>query len=635
MREFKGLQKWILGGWLVVLSSFQLYTALFGILQPRPQRGIHLMFLLPAAFILFPATKKLVVDNKVPIYDWILAGLALLPPVYLIINNDYLTERLKFVDPVLPIELLLGTINIILLLEGIRRVVVPAMSILIVSFIGFLYVSPWLPSVFYSKAPAFSDLVEMHYLITDSGIYGSITGVSATFVALFVIFGAVMETTNTGKFFTDLASRVAGKSKGGPAKIAVISSGLFGSISGVAAANVYSTGTFTIPLMKRLGYRASFAGAVEASASVGGMMMPPVMGAGAFVMSEITGIPYVKIIIAATLGSILYYMSLIYRVHFTALKEGLRGMEEKDVKPIKAILKDCYLLIPMVALVYMLLIGYSPFRAAIVAIGICFLSSFFKRETWMTPRRIWDTLKLGGQNMIMIALATAGAGMVVSIVTHTGLALGIATVITNWSGGYLVPALLLIMVTSLTLGMGLPCTPAYIIAITIGGPALLAMDCGLLASHMFVYYFAILAGVTPPVCIAAYCGAAIAGSKPLETGFESFKLALVAFIVPFVFVYNEGLLMQGNVFGILTVTTLLLICVILSAGSLSGYLFKKMGIIERILTLSLAMLAAFLCSFREMTHQPLMFLAALSFFVGLSFLLYRSNKLPQLSTASP
>jgi TRAP transporter 4TM/12TM fusion protein len=634
VREFKGLQKWILGGWLVILSSFQLYTAIFGILQPRPQRGIHLMFLLPAAFILFPATKKLVVVNNVTINYWIFAGLALLPPVYLIINNDYLTERLKFVDPVLPIELLLGTINIILLLEGIRRVVVPAMSILIVSFIGFLYVSPWLPSVFYSKAPAFSDLVEMHYLITDSGIYGSITGVSATFVALFVIFGAVMETTNTGKFFTDLASRVAGKSKGGPAKIAVISSGLFGSISGVAAANVYSTGTFTIPLMKRLGYRASFAGAVEASASVGGMMMPPVMGAGAFVMSEITGIPYVKIIIAATLGSILYYMSLIYRVHFTALKEGLRGMEEKDVKPIKAILKDCYLLIPMVALVYMLLIGYSPFRAAIVAIGICFLSSFFKRETWMTPRRIWDTLKLGGQNMIMIALATAGAGMVVSIVTHTGLALGIATVITNWSGGYLFPALLLIMVTSLTLGMGLPCTPAYIIAITIGGPALLAMDCGVLASHMFVYYFAILAGVTPPVCIAAYCGAAIAGSKPLETGFESFKLALVAFIVPFVFVYNEGLLMQGNVFGILTVITLLLICVILSAGSLSGYLFKKMGIIGRLLTLSLAMLAAILCSFREMTHQPLMFLAALSFFVGLSFLLYRSNKLPQLSTAS-
>jgi len=634
VRQFKGLQNWLIGGWFVVLSSFQLYTAIFGILQPRPQRGIHLFFLLPAAFILFPATKKLVVDNKIPIYDWILAGLALLPPIYLLINNDYLTERLKFVDPVLPIELILGTINIILLLEAIRRVVVPEMAILIASFIGFLYVAPYLPGVFYSKAPSFSDLVEMHYLITDSGIYGAITGVTATFVALFVIFGAVMETTNTGRFFTDLASRLAGKSKGGPAKIAIISSGLFGSISGVAAANVYSTGTFTIPLMKRLGYRPSFAGAVEASASVGGMMMPPVMGAGAFVMAEITGIPYVKIIIAATLGSILYYMSLIYRVHFTALKDGLRGLEEKDVKPIKAILKDCYLLIPMVALVVMLLIGYSPFRAAIVAIAICFVSSFFRRETWMTPARIWQTLRLGGQNMVMIALACAGAGMVVSIVTHTGLALGIASVITNWSGGYLFPALLLIMVTSLTLGMGLPCTPAYIIAITIGGAALLAMDCSMLASHMFVYYFAILAGVTPPVCIAAYCGAAIAGSKPLETGFESFKLALVAFIVPFVFVYNEALLMQGNVIGILTVTTLLLICVTLSAGGLTGYLFQEMGLIGRVLTLALAMLAAGLCSLREMTHQPLMLLASIAFFAGLTFLLSRSNRQPQPVTVS-
>ena len=626
MRQFSGVKNWLIGGWLVALSIYQLYTAMFGILQPRPQRGIHLMFLLPAAFILFPAVKKDIVDNKVPIYDLVCAGLALLPPIYLIINNDYLSERLKFVDPVLPIELILGTINIVLLLEAIRRAVVPAMAILIAGFIAYMYVAPWMPGVFYSKPPAFADLVEMHYLITDSGIYGAITGVTATFVALFVIFGAIMETTNTGRFFTDLAARVAGRSQGGPAKIAVISSGLFGSISGVAAANVYSTGTFTIPLMKRLGYRSSFAGAVEASASVGGMMMPPVMGAGAFVMSEITGIPYVKIIIAATLGSILYYISLIYRVHFTALRDELKGMEEEDLKPLSAILKDSYLLIPMVALVVMLLIGYSPFRAAMLAIAICFLSSFLKKESRMTPKRIWDTLRLGGQNMIMIAMACAGAGMVVSIVTHTGLALGIATVITNWSGGHLVPALLLIMITSLTLGMGLPCTPAYIIAITIGGPALLAMNCELLASHMFVYYFAILAGVTPPVCIAAYCGAAIAGAKPLETGFESLKLALVAFIVPYVFVYNEALLMQGNVIGILTVCCLLLICVILSAGGLSGFLFKKMGTIGRIFTISLAMVAAYFCTFREMTHQPMMLLVAFGMLAGLSFMLYRGKK---------
>ena len=625
MRQFKGVQKWVVGGWLVVLSLFQLYTAIFGIYQPRIQRGIHLMFLLPAAFIIFPAAKKWA-NDRVPFYDWILAGLALCPPIYLIINNDYLTERLKFVDPVLPIELVLGTINIILLLEAIRRTVVPAMAILIASFIGYMYVAPFLSGVFYSKAPLFSELVEMHYLITDSGIYGAITGVTATFVALFVIFGAVMETTNTGLFFTDLASRLAGKGQGGPAKIAVISSGLFGSISGVAAANVYSTGTFTIPLMKKLGYRPRFAGAVEASASVGGMMMPPVMGAGAFVMSEITGIPYVKIIIAATLGSILYYTSLVFRVHFTALKDDLRGMDEKDLKPLKTILKDTYLLIPMIVLVIILLIGYSPFRAAIYAIAICFAFSFFKRENWMTPAKIWETLRLGGQNMIMIAMACAGAGMVVSIVTHTGLALGIATVITNWSGGHLLPALLLIMVTSLTLGMGLPCTPAYIIAITIGGPALIAMGCGLLPSHMFVYYFAILAGVTPPVCIAAYCGAAIAEAKPLQTGFESLKLALVGFIVPYVFVFNNALLMQGSLVSILTVTTLLILCVIFSAGGLSGYLFREMSIVGRTVTLVAAVGVAFICTKPDLTAQPVMLAVSVVILAAFSFLLFRKRK---------
>ncbi len=594
-------------------------------MQPRPQRGIHLLFLMPAAFILFPAVKKWV-DRPVPFYDWILAGLALLPPIYVIINNDYLSERLKFVDPVLPLELILGSLNILLLLEAIRRTVAPAMAILIAVFIGYMYVGPYLPGVFYCKPPLFSELVEMQYLITDSGIYGSITGVTATFVALFVIFGAIMETTNTGRFFTDFASRLAGRSKGGPAKIAVVSSGLFGSISGVAAANVYSTGAFTIPLMKSLGYRRRFAGAVEASASVGGMMMPPVMGAGAFVMSEITGIPYVRIIVAAALGSILYYISLIFRVHFTAYREDLRGLEEKDLKPLKTILRDTYLLIPMVVLVVVLLMGYSPFRACNWAIMICFFLSFVKRENRMTPLKIWETLRLGGQNMIMIAMACAGAGMVVSVVTHTGLALGIATVITNWSGGYMLPALLLIMITSLTLGMGLPCTPAYIIAITIGGPALLAMDCGLLQAHMFVYYFAILAGVTPPVCIAAYCGAAIAEAKPLQTGFESLKLALVGFIVPYVFVYNNALLFQGPMVGILTVSALMMAVVILFAGGLSGYLFTPMTLLGRSVTLAAGIGVAFLCTLQNMTQQPLMLILSVISVAGFSFLLFRKKK---------
>ncbi len=501
------------------------------------------------------------------------------------ISDERLTYRLQFIDPVLTIELVLGLLNIILLLEAIRRAVVPAMSILIGIFFIYLFVSPYLYGIFYNKPVPLTEIIEMQYLMTEEGIYGSITGVSATFVALFVIFGAFMENTRTGEFFTNLACRVAGKSPGGPAKIAVISSGLFGSISGVAAANVYATGTFTIPLMKKMGYRSQFAGAVEAAASTGGMLMPPVMGAGAFVMAEITGISYLKIIIAAILGAILYYISIGLRVHFVALRDNLKGLGEEEIVSFKDLIKDLYLLIPLIGLVYMLLTGYSPFMAASIAILMSFAISFLKKETMMTPRKLWDTLRLAGKNMIMIALACAGAGMVVSIVTHTGLGLGIAAVITNWSGGYLFPALLLIMTTSLVLGMGLPCTPAYIIAITIGGPALAAMGCDLLASHLFVFYFAILASVTPPVCIAAYCGAAIAGSEPLKTGYEALKLALVGFIVPYIFIYNDALLMRGTFIEISTVFILLLFATYFLAAGLSNFYFRRLKYWQRIVVM--------------------------------------------------
>ncbi len=598
MRNLKGWQAWAVGGWLVLLVLFHLYTASFGIMQPRIQRGIHLLFLLPVAFLLFPSGKRSPKQHpSVP--DLFLAGLALLPPLYVIIQNDVLSMRLVFIDPVLPLEMTLGLINIILLLEGIRRAVVPAMSILIAVFFGYLFIAPYLPGVFYSKPPIIAEIIEMQYLVSDAGIYGSITGVSATFVALFVIFGAFMENTRTGQFFTDLACRLAGKSSGGPAKIAVISSGLFGSISGVGAANVYSTGTFTIPLMKSLGYRKQFAGAVEASASTGGMLMPPVMGAGAFVMAEITGISYVQIIVAALLGSMLYYASLIFRVHFTAQKENLRGISEDQLLSYTQILKDSYLLIPMLALVFLLLKGFSPFYAANAAIGITFLASFFKKKTRMTPAKLWATLLLSGKNMIMIALACAGAGMVVSIVTNTGLALGIASVITNWSGGTLLPALVLIMITSLVLGMGLPCTPAYIIAVTIGGPAMLAMGCALLPAHLFVFYFAILAGITPPVCIPAYCAASIAGSKPLQTGFEAFKLSMVGFMIPYIFIYNQALLLQGSTLEIITVIGIMLLSVILLAGSMSAYLFRILNAPSRILLFLCSLTVAFVCTRSE------------------------------------
>lgn len=594
MRRLEGWRRWVVGGWLVAAALFQLYTAATGIMQPRVQRGIHLFFLLPVAFLLYPATKKSPKDRFTAL-DILLAVLSVIPPIYLIVANEALNMRFEFVDPVTSFELFMGILNILMLLEAIRRAVVPAMAILVGAFVVYLYVAPYLPSIFYSKPMALSRIVEMQYLITDAGIYGAITGVSATFVALFVILGAFLETTKMGEFFTKVASRVAGTSPGGPAQIAAISSGLFGSISGVGAANVYATGTFTIPMMKRIGYRPQFAGAVEAVASTGGLIMPPVMGAGAFVMSELTGISYIKICAAALLGAIFYYMTLSLTVRFVALKHNLKGIPPEEVPSWKEIVRDAYLLLPAIGLVYFLLKGYSPFMAAFYAILLALGVSFFRKETMMTPKKLLSALELGGRNMAMIAIACAGAGMVVSIVTHTGLGLGIASVITSWSGGMLFPALLLIMATSIILGMGLPCTPAYIIAITIGGPALLAMGVDVLSAHLFVFYFAILAEVTPPVCIVAYCGAAIAGSDPMKTGFEAAKLAIVGFIVPYIFMYNKALLLRGSPWEILTLIILLGAACALLASGIAGYFFKKLDLLWRALVFAISgILIAFL-----------------------------------------
>lgn len=620
MRTFTGWKKAIIGIWLTAVSVFALYTATFGIMQARIQRGVHLLFLLPMAFILFQANKKNPSD-RIPLYDWILAFLALFPPLYLMFNNDAFNMRFEFVDPLTTLEMVLGLLNILLLLEGIRRAVVPAMSILIGVFFLYLYAAPHLSGVFYCKPLPLAEFIEMEYMLTDTGIYGSITGISATFVALFVIFGSIMEGTQTGKFFTDLACRLTGKSRGGPAKVAVVSSAFFGSISGVAAANVYATGTFTIPMMKRLGYRPQFAGAVEAVASSGGQYMPPIMGAGAFVMSEITSIPYLDICIAAALPALAYYASLVIRVHFIAVKDNLKGMKEEDMMvPLSVIIKDSYLLIPLFGLVGLLLAGYSVFMSAMGAIVISFVISFFKKETAMTPKKLLEALRSAGQNMVMIALACAGAGMIVAIVTHTGLALGIATVITNWSGGQLLPAMMLIMVTSLILGMGMPCTPAYIVAITIGGPALVALGINLLAAHLFVFYFAILAEVTPPVCIPAYCGASIAGAKPLQTGFEAFKMAIVAFTIPYIFVFNHALLLKGGVAETLSLLLLIIISVVFLSAAVTGFFVRHLNVILRLFMFVLAAGGIVLCTQRAIVGRPITMAIAAA--VSIAFLLW-------------
>lgn len=580
MRSLSSWQRYLVGGWLTATALFHLYTATVGVLQPRYQRGIHLLLLLPLAFLLYPATNRSPKD-RFTLTDLSLAVLALVPPIYLILNNDALNVRFEFFDPVTPLQITLGLINIALLIEAIRRAVVLAMAMLLLVLIGYLYIAPYLPGVLYSKPLPLGRFVEMFYLVTDSGIYGAITGISATVVALFVLFGAVLESTRVGDYLTKIAARIAGLGPGGPAKIAVLASGLFGSISGVAASNVYATGSFTIPMMKRLGYKPEFAGAVEAVASTGGIFMPPVMGAAAFVMSELINVPYIKICSAAFLGAIFYYVALGFTVHYVALRDGLKGMNEKDLPSWRELVQDAYLLAPAFGLVYFLVKGYSPFMAAYYSIWISILISFLKRDTFMTPKRLILTLENGAKNMIIVALACAGAGMVVSILTHTGLGLGLASIITTLSGGKVLLALILVMIVCLILGMGLPTTPAYVIAATIAGPALLKMGLDPLKSHMFALYFAKLSEVTPPVCVASYCAASIAGTNPMKVGFVSWKLALTGYLVGYILVYNDALLLRGALSEIASIVIFMTVISLALSIGVAGYFRRSLNLFER------------------------------------------------------
>ncbi len=580
MRTLRGWQRVVVGGWLLAAPVFHLYTAATGILQPRLQRGAHLLFLLPMAFLLYPATKKSPKD-RFTVVDVILAVLAMFPPLYLMINNDALNMRFEFIEPLTTVQIVLGVLNILLLLEAIRRAVAPAMAVLVSILIGYVYLAPYLPGIFYNRPLKFSRTIEMYYLITDSGIYGSITGISATVVALFVIFGAILEITKIGDYLTKVASKVVGKSPGGPAKVAVLGSGLFGMISGVAASNVFTTGSFTIPMMKRLGYKPEFAGAVEAVASTGGIFMPPVMGAAAFVMAELTKTPYIKICVAAALGAVFYYVTLILTVHFTALKNGLRGLAEEEIPTWKEVVANSYLLLPAVVLVYLLIKGFSPFMAAYYAVWVAFGISFLRKDTMMTPERLFVTLEKAGKNMIVVALACAGAGIVVSVFTYTGLGLGIASVISSLAAGKLLIALVLVMFTCLILGMGMPTTPAYIIAATIGGMVLTKMGLDILTAHLFAFYFAILSEVTPPVCVASYCAASIAGTSPMKVGFEGMKLALTGYIVPYVFVYNKAMMLRGSLWEIIITVVLMALLSFLLSAAVAGYFGKPTNLLVR------------------------------------------------------
>ena len=423
---------------------------------------------------------------------------------------------------------------ILLVLEATRRTVGLPITIIALVFIGYALFGPYMPGPLAHRGLELDRLVQTMFYTTE-GILGTPLAVSSTFIFLFLLFGSFLIKTGVGEYFNDLSIAVAGRSIGGPAKVAIFSSALQGTISGSSVANVVTSGAFTIPMMKNLGYRKEFAGAVEAASSTGGQLMPPVMGAAAFLMAEFIGIPYAEIAMAAAIPAVLYFAGIWIVTHFEAKKMGLRGLTKEEMPDKKEVIKKLYLLIPIIAMIVLLMTGMSVMLAALYSIVISIVVSAFKKETRIGFRGIIDALVDGARTALGVAAATAAAGIIVGVVTKTGLGLKLANGLLDIAGGALFPTLILTMIASLILGMGAPTTANYVITSTIAAPAIIMLGVPDLSAHLFVFYFGIIADITPPVALAAFAAAAISGGEPIKTGIESSKLASLLQIPPVVY----------------------------------------------------------------------------------------------------
>ena len=582
-RKLKGVIGWIVFIGLLAFSLFQVYTSVFGILTAQLQRSIHLGFALALIFLLFPARRNDVGrKHKVAWYDLILAAGSVVVGSYWPIMIDDLVNR---VGRLTDVDLGVGLLAILLVLEATRRTVGLPITIIALLFIGYALLGPYMPGPLAHRGLEMDRLVQTMFFTTE-GILGTPLAVSSTFIFLFLLFGSFLVKTGVGEYFNDLSIAIAGRSIGGPAKVAVFSSALQGTISGSSVANVVTSGAFTIPMMKNLGYRKEFAGAVEAASSTGGQLMPPVMGAAAFLMAEFIGIPYAEIAMAAAIPAILYFAGIWIVTHFEAKKTGLRGLTKEEMPDRKEVLKKLYLLIPIVAIVVLLMTGMSIMLAALYSIVISIVVSLLKKETRIGFKGIIEALVDGARTALGVAAATAAAGIIVGVVTKTGLGLKLANGLLDIAGGALLPTLFLTMIASLILGMGAPTTANYVITSTIAAPAIIMLGVPDLSAHLFVFYFGIIADITPPVALAAFAAAAISGGEPIKTGIESSKLAIAAFIIPYMFVFSPELLLIDTswTYAIWIVFTAFTGMIAIGAGVV-GYWYRKIFWYERILAI--------------------------------------------------
>ena len=566
----------------VGISCFHLYTGGFGVVEAYMQRTIHLMTLMTMAFLCFPTNRKWSAQTNA-LFDLPLAALCLIIGVFLFFDHDRIVGREWYYGPMTTGDIVFGTMLILLTLESARRVVGLALPIIALVFIAYCMFGSHMPYPFTIRTPPLKIFLD-HMVLTPQAIFGVPVGVSATFVFLFILFGAFLESTGGGKFIIDFSMALVGRTTGGPAKVAVLASTLFGTVSGHSVANVYGTGTFTIPLMKRMGYKAEFAGAVEAAASAGGQIMPPIMGAAAFIMAEILGVPYLTICAAALIPALLYYLAVFGSTHVEALRMGLRGLNKEEVPPLLETMKHgAHFFIPIVLMITVLVLGYTPFKAAFIAIVALVAVAMLRKASRLTPRSFIETLIQGAKNSIVIAVSCGCAGIVVGVLDITGLGIKFVTIVTELSFGIFPLALVMVMLSCLILGMGVPTAPAYIIAAMIAAPTLVKFGANPLAAHMFVFYSSLLSAITPPVALAAYAGAAIAEGNVMKTGIIASKLGFVKFLVPYMFVYNGAFLMMGAPSFIVWSFFTGLVGTISLVVAMEGYFYTRLNYMERML----------------------------------------------------
>ena len=567
----------------VGLALFHLITSYTGPLITLQHRALHTGVIMALVFLLYPSRKNAPRD-RATVIDFLLAILSIATIVYIFADYAGIVQRAGLPNQA---DIIFSFLMVMLVLEGGRRVVGVGLTVLSALFLLYAYFGPYLPTVIAHRGYSIDDILTYMYLTTE-GIYGTAIGVSATYIFLFILFGAFLSRTGMGQLFNDAALAIAGHTSGGPAKVSVISSGLLGSINGSAIANVVTTGAFTIPLMRRTGYSRNFSGAVEASASVGGQILPPVMGATAFIMAETLGMPYIDIAIAAIIPGFLYYLGVITVVHLRAKKRGLHGMSRAELPSIKIVMKERgHLLIPLLILIYMLFAGFTPIYAAVWAIIATVVVSMVRATTRMTIKGIFQALEEGTRSALGVAMACAMVGIIVGVASLTGFGLKMTSAILILGNDMLFLTLFFTMVASLILGMGLPSIPTYIITSSMAAPALMQFGIEPFVSHMFVFYFGILANLTPPIALAAFAGAGISGGDPNRTGFISLKLAAAGILVPYVFAYSPELLMQNASAGEIVWATLTATIGVIALGiALEGYLLTSLHPLLRVVALA-------------------------------------------------